>query len=53
MIMAGLHPKGTNDADGNGEKGGSKPEKRSDSERIDLIVEMLERNGMTLPKGLK
>lgn len=24
--MAGRHPKGTNDADGNGEKGGSLPE---------------------------
>lgn len=51
--MAGQHPKGTNDADGNGEKGGSLPEKKTDSERITMIVELLERNGMTLPKGLK
>lgn len=51
--MAGQHTKGTNDADSDGKKGGSLPEKKSDSERIDLIVAMLERNGMTLPKGLK
>lgn len=51
--MAGTHKKGTNDADGSGEKGGSLPEKKSDAERIDMIVELLERNGLTLPKGLK
>lgn len=51
--MPGQHKKGTNDADGNGEKGGSLPEKKSDTERLDLLIDMLERNGMTLPKGLK
>ena len=51
--MAGTHKKGTNDADGNGEKGGSLPEKKSLEQRVDLIIEVLERNGISLPKGLK
>lgn len=53
--MAGQHPKGTNDADGDGKKGGSLPETELSKlqNRVDLLVEMVKANGWTLPKGLE
>lgn len=52
--MAGQHTKGTNDADGDGKKGGSLPETDVSKleKRVDLIVGVLKANGLTLPKGL-
>ena len=51
--MAGRHPKGTNDADADGEKGGSLPEKTDDRvERLErelaAIKAVMRRNGWTL-----
>ncbi len=53
--MAGIHAKGTNDADGNGQKGGSLPETDLSKlqKRFDLLVEAMKANGWTLPKGLE
>ena len=51
--MAARFKPGTNDADGNGEKGGSLPDKKPDPERIDLLIEAMKLNGWTLPKGLE
>lgn len=54
-IMPGQHRKGTNDADGDGKKGGSLPETDVSKlqKRVDLIVETMKANGWTLPKGLE
>lgn len=51
--MAGVHPKGTNDADGDGKKGGSLPEKRPLEERFAMLLDICRANGWSLPKGLE
>lgn len=45
--------KGTNDADADGKKGGSLPDKLSLEERMKLVAETMKANGWTLPKGLE
>ena len=53
--MPGTHKKGTNDADGNGKKGGSLPEAKPDEPKardfgkeIDGLKELMRRNGWTV-----
>lgn len=54
--MAGTHRKGTNDADGNGAKGGSRPEADDDrltklEAEVDALKALMRCNGWTVPKG--
>jgi len=51
--MPGTHKKGTNDADGNGKKGGSLPEAKPSptvvdlQQQIDDLKDLMRRNGWT------
>lgn len=51
--MAQFKP-GTNDADGDGKKGGSLPETDLSrlQKQVDLLIDLARANGWSIPKGL-